>query len=765
MEHEKLNIKPSIPSLKRARSSNLIPTEPKPSQSTAKIFEESTFEVVDFLKGNGGLKNSINSAIKDGLLKEYKWVGTVGIPTDELSENLKSNISNELSTKFNCNSVYPTDTVFQGSYKNFCKKILWPTLHYQIPDSPNSKAFEDNSWDFYSNLNKLFADEIIKTYNEDDIIWIHDYHLMLVPQLVRQALPNAKIGFFFHVSFPSSEVFRCFPQRINLLKGLLGSNIIVFQTEEYVRHFQQTCNKLLLADINNKNEIKFYNNIIKINSISMGINPLNLINYMHDNNPGISQWRYLIRQRWDQNKFLIVSRDKFDRIRGLKKKLLAFEMFLKENPELVNKAILIQICLKSSSIDSDYEKEIVSIVDRINSLSSNISTHQPVVFLHQDIDFIQYLALMSEADALFVNSMREGMNLTCHEFIIATKEKKSPLILSEFTGSASIFKDYSLLINPWDLKQISKTIKKAVYMTYEEKLKNWEVLNKIVFEKNYKNWFVSNMNQINEAWNLQKERLLFKKLNVTNYLKKYNESNLNFFLINLNKFNLISNDYLLNLIIKRLTNDEKNIVFFYSNLRRFEIEKLFSKFELNRKKIGIIAENGSFIRYSNGNWVSIIDQNETLTNLNSIKKFLFDLSERLPKSYVEMNESLLKFHTEQCVNDQHKNSTIGEIISHINNLNNGISATIMNENLVIIQEVDISIKCLKYLFSMFEGKIEFLTIIDENLNNLNTNFESIFKYINDLNNDSYFTINFDDNESSNAKFYINGWNEFFDILG
>lgn len=302
-------------------------------------------------------------------------------------------------------------------------------------------------------------------------------------------------------------------------------------------------------------------------------------------------------------------------------------------------------------------------------------------------------------------------------------------------------------------------------MTYEEKLKNWEVLNKIVFEKNYKNWFVSNMNQINEAWNLQKERLLFKKLNVTNYLKKYNESNLNFFLINLNKFNLISNDYLLNLIIKRLTNDEKNIVFFYSNLRRFEIEKLFSKFELNRKKIGIIAENGSFIRYSNGNWVSIIDQNETLTNLNSIKKFLFDLSERLPKSYVEMNESLLKFHTEQCVNDQHKNSTIGEIISHINNLNNGISATIMNENLVIIQEVDISIKCLKYLFSMFEGKIEFLTIIDENLNNLNTNFESIFKYINDLNNDSYFTINFDDNESSNAKFYINGWNEFFDILG
>ena len=119
-------------------------------------------------------------------------VGTVGIPTDEIPENILANISDSLKDKYDSYPVLTDDVTFKAAYKNYCKQILWPTLHYQIPDNPNSKAFEDHSWKFYRNLNQRFADAIVKIYKKGDTIWIHDYHLILVPQMVRDVLPFAE---------------------------------------------------------------------------------------------------------------------------------------------------------------------------------------------------------------------------------------------------------------------------------------------------------------------------------------------------------------------------------------------------------------------------------------------------------------------------------------------------------------------------------------------------------------------------------------------
>ena len=126
--------------------------------------------------------------------------------------------------------------------------------------------------------------------------------------------------------------------------------------------------------------------------------------------------------------------------------MLAFERFLKENPEYIEKVVLLQICIGAGK-DSELERQIMLVVDRINSLSSNISVSQPVVFLHQDLEFVQYLALSCEADMFLVNSLREGMNLTCHEFIVSSEEKNAPLLLSEFTGSASVLEGALLILS------------------------------------------------------------------------------------------------------------------------------------------------------------------------------------------------------------------------------------------------------------------------------------------------------------------------------
>lgn len=175
-----------------------------------------------------------------------------------------------------------------------------------------------------------------------------------------------------------------------------------------------------------------------------------------------------------------------------------------ENPEYIEKVVLIQICIGKSS-DPEYERQIMVVVDRINSLSSNISISQPVVFLHQDLDFAQYLALNCEADVFLVDALREGMNLTCHEFIVSSFEKNAPLLLSEFTGSSSVLKEGAILINPWDINHVAQSIKRSLEMSPEEKRRRWKKLFKSVIEHDSDNWITKCFEYINNAWESNQE--------------------------------------------------------------------------------------------------------------------------------------------------------------------------------------------------------------------------------------------------------------------
>ncbi|KAK5173967.1 Trehalose-6-P synthase/phosphatase complex subunit, partial [Cryomyces antarcticus] len=149
------------------------------------------------------------------------WVGTLGFPTDALQDNKKSEIQEKLEAEYDALTVYVNDTDFDGHYAHYCKTMLWPVFHYQIPDHPKSKAYEDHSYRYYVNVNQAFVDTVVKSYKRGDKIWIHDYHLLLVPAMIRKKLPDAQIGFFLHTAFPSSEVFRCLSTRKSLLEGML----------------------------------------------------------------------------------------------------------------------------------------------------------------------------------------------------------------------------------------------------------------------------------------------------------------------------------------------------------------------------------------------------------------------------------------------------------------------------------------------------------------------------------------------------------------
>ncbi|KAK9456955.1 glycosyltransferase family 20-domain-containing protein [Dipodascopsis uninucleata] len=474
---------PNVPSLrmapKRPKNINVV----SPSEA-ASVFSRAPWTVVKFSKGNGGLRNAIARAQAEGTVQDVKWIGTLGMPTDALELSTKAVIENILKKDHNNIPVFAGDSTIEGHYTHYCKDILWPTFHYQIPDNPKSKAYEDHSWVHYHALNKAFADTVIKNYKPGDIIWVHDYHLLLVPGMVREKLPEAKIGFFLHIAFPSSEVYRCLPARKTLLEGMLGADVVGFQTREYARHFRQTC-EVVLGLHSSGNYINYKGRRLSVVDISIGIDPPSL--QLAAENADVKQWRTMLRERWPDMK-LIVGRDKLDQFRGVRNKMLGYERFLKFHPEWKEKVIFIQVCLTNIACQ-DLESDVSDIVTRINSSNSHVGSEPPVVFLHQDISFEQYLALLFEADAFVVTSLREGMNLTCHEYIFCQEQSsKGPLILSEFTGSASVLGDKCLLVNPWDKVEVADAFYKALTMPLEERKERCDALYSEVMTNTCAHW-------------------------------------------------------------------------------------------------------------------------------------------------------------------------------------------------------------------------------------------------------------------------------------
>jgi trehalose 6-phosphate synthase/phosphatase len=172
-------------------------------------------------QGHGGLQNAIHAAEEAGVLQSKIWVGTLGMPTDSLMETIRNVIDETLKDDYDSLTVFVSDSEFEGHYAHFCRSVLWPAFHYQMQETPRHTDYDDYSWKQYLKVNEAFADAIASRWKPGDRIWVHDYHLLCLPALLRARLPHAEIGFFLHTPFPSSEIFRCLNAREALLDGLI----------------------------------------------------------------------------------------------------------------------------------------------------------------------------------------------------------------------------------------------------------------------------------------------------------------------------------------------------------------------------------------------------------------------------------------------------------------------------------------------------------------------------------------------------------------
>lgn len=669
------------------------PTKTHPILPNRKVsFSKAEWTVRTAEQGNGGLRNAVRSAIDTGYLEGMVWVGTLGMPTDALGDFTRNEISERLEDEYGSLTVFVNDGDFDGHYTHFCKTILWPVFHYQIPDNPKSKAYEDHSWIYYVKLNQAFADRIARHWKRGDSIWIQDYHLLLVPAMLRKLLPDAQIGFFLHIAFPSSEVFKCLAPRKELLEGILGANLIGFQTSEYCRHFLQTCSRILCVEATTEG-IQMEDRFINVETFPIGIDPTSWDKRRKA--ADVERWVDTISERY-QGKRLIVSRDKIDSVRGIRQKLLSYELFLNTYPEWADKVVLIQVAT-STTEQPELEATISDIAMRINSMHSTLA-HQPLVFLKQDLAFPQYLALITVADALMITSLREGMNLTSHEFVYCQDgsygdKKWGSLILSEFTGSASVFGNHALLVNPWDYRQCSEAIHTALTRDVKKREEVWYQMHQAVMQNSTANWVKSFNETLNRVWEEQSSReiMAVPRLSVPRVIERYRNTKRRLMIIDYEgtlaswgspRSIILTTPQRAITTLTDLTDDPANVVYVMSSRMPEEMERLFRQVN----NLGLIAENGCFVREPHTDeWVSLIDKEVSQAWMESVSHILSYFKERMEGSWIEERHCSLVFHYGSSDDQATASRLVAECAGHINDAcaNQGVHAIPVEGALIV----------------------------------------------------------------------------------
>ncbi|KAJ5264660.1 hypothetical protein N7505_007453 [Penicillium chrysogenum] len=717
--------------LSKSHQKNWLPTE-----------GEHRWSVIPAKRGNDGLADAIRSATDMGHLNDPIWVGTLGVQTDTMEHYDRMTLERKLEDEYRSLTVFVYDRDFDGHYMHFCKTILWPIFHYQVPDSPKSKAYEDCSWAFYVRVNRAFAERVAQNWKRGDSIWVQDYHLMLVPAILRKMLPEADIGFFLHSAFPSSEVFRCLAARKELLEGMLGADLIGFQVGEYSSHFLRTCARILSVEANDAG-IELEDRFVKVATCPIGIDPTCWDR--RRKSADINSWIDSISTA-HRGKRLIVSCDKVDAVGGICQKLLSYERFLNAYPEWANQVVLIQV-VTTTTQQHKLEAGISDAAMRINSLYATLN-HQPLVFLKQDLAFPQYLGLLTAADALMITSLREGMNLTSHEFIhcqdgLYGDKRYGSLILSEFTGSASLFGNHALLVNPWDIRQCANALYAALIRDCRERKRDWEKLHQLVLDNSAINWvksFKESMAYIGDK-HLPYRMMTLPHLSVARLKERYQHASRRMIFIQfegtLSPWGSPNNVFIATpqrtvATLTDLTDDAANDVYVLSSRMPEELERHFR----HVIGVGLIAENGCLLRKPHAKeWTQLVGQAYTDTWKDGVSHILAYFRERMEGSWVETRHYSLAFHYGLVADKGMAKRLAAECADQVNDTCNsqGIHAVILDGSVIVgpisIKQASAAEQVCRYAESSIKPKFDFLLTIGSN-----RELEHLFRWANELKN-------------------------------
>jgi len=580
----------------------------------------------------GGLATGLGSIYKDG---DNIWVGWPGI---SLPKEEEEEVESELIQR-NMRPVFLSEAEVQEFYLGFSNQTLWPAFHYFI----HHMRFRDEEWKAYSHANQKFADAVSKWLEPDDVVWIHDYQLMLVPNLLRQKFPNITIGFFQHIPFPSYEVFRMIPWRRKLLNGVLGADYIGFHTYDDMRHFLSSCHRLAGYSYN-RNQILVKNRLVEVDSLPMGID---YDKYADSAKSELAKAKEMAFRNSLGSQDLILSMDRLDYSKGIPGRLKAFDRFLHENPEYIGKVSLFLIVVPSRDKVPSYKalkEKVEFLVGHINGKYATIN-YVPIRFYYRSYPLDELSAFYRMCRIAMITPKRDGMNLVCKEYIASRDNQDGVLILSEMAGAAKELSD-AILVNPNDEAEMVESIKRALEMPVKEQQRRMQIMQQTVSKYTIFQWvdlFIGNLRGLKA----RQEAMATKKL--TDDLKedlvaKFKKS----------KDPIIFLDYdgtlvpffedpedsapdeELEKLLTVLSKKAKLVVI--SGRKAATLDKWLTKFHID-----LIAEHGIKINIDGKGWIKNpeILSNEWKDEARNIMEFYI---QRTPGSFLEEKEHTLVWH-------------------------------------------------------------------------------------------------------------------------
>jgi trehalose 6-phosphate synthase/phosphatase len=603
-----------------------------------------TDDQLDYNKSIGGLATGLKSYHEQS---NSIWAGWPGITDEDLTDSEKKNIKKKLKADFQCLPVFLTDQEVNQYYFGFCNNTIWPLFHYFTFKT----EYNETTWEAYKSVNQKFFEEITPIIGETDTVWIHDYQLMLLPQMIKEKFPKTSVGFFLHIPFPSYEIFRLLVWREELLLGVLGADLIGFHTYDYVRHFLSSARRLLGLE-HNLNKLIYEDRYIQVDAFPMGID-YDRFSGKIDTEDFKKEYNELADNK--NGTKMILSIDRLDYTKGIPQRLRAFEQFLEMNPEYTGKVRLNLIVAPSRTEVDSYDellREIKELVSEINGKYGTVHW-MPVWFFFQTFSQESLIAFYRNADMLLVTPLRDGMNLVAKEYTAARTDYLGMVVISETAGAASEMGE-AIVVNANDSLAIARGIKEALDMPAEEKVAINKIIHKRLKRYNVEFWAGEFLNalhrttinsvtispQISIEKNLGHLEAAYKHSNKRVLFLDYDGTLVGF----KSTPEQAKPDEELKTLLRALVNDPKNSVVIISGRDRYTLDKWLGEIPLH-----FFASHGLWMRHPGEKWHMTVQLDNAWKK--SIAHMLELYTVHMPGSLIEEKDYSLAFHYRQCEPD------------------------------------------------------------------------------------------------------------------
>lgn len=606
----------------------------------------------------------------------YLWVGWPGATVSEDKQGqLKVDVA-----RLNCHPVFIPEEEMDKFYYGFCNSTIWPLFHY----FPMYTHYEQDEWEVYKQVNERFADAVAEVIQPGDMIWIHDYHFLLLPALIRQRVPTANIGFFLHIPFPGYEIFRLMPRQwcVGMLEGLLGADLLGFHTHDYTQYFLRSVLRMLGYE-HTMGNIVVGDRLVKADTFPMGID----FDRYHDavGKPEVVEEIKQLSAALPETK-MILSIDRLDYTKGILNRLLGYDLFLKQHPEWHRKAVLTLIVIPSRVGVGKYKETREGIDELVGRINGEYGTLDwvPIRYQYTSVPFEQLIALYNTSNVGLVTPLRDGMNLIAKEYIAASEKNHGVLILSEMAGASKELGE-AILINPNSKEEIASAILEALEMPEDEQRRRNAAMQIRLKRYDVVNWaedFVRELGKTCAEREILKAKMLDEQ-EAEELVTAYQNGKRRLIMLDydgtlmafsVDPQEVKPSEQVLDLLV-RLCSDPMNDVVVISGRDRATLELW-----LGHLPVGLIAEHGVWVRYPGEKWaMSQPLSGEWKDNLISVLELYAD---RLPGAFVEEKEFSLVWHF-RAADPELGSQRAQELLDHLVNFTANIDVQILQGHKVI----------------------------------------------------------------------------------